>query len=156
MTDDQEPRATVREIDGELVLDDPDAVAMIRAVGKHNCKNTLLLNQKRVEHFVQRIPERGLTGMDAVIVFVNVDDAQGGPIANGLMPGANWQEIRDRGEIPFARGLAVRQGIQASLALFDPEAAEKLAAIAGIAVVVIDYGVAEVWEAGGSTKPCTF
>src|SRR6185436_4774477 len=48
----------------------------------------------------------------AVVVLLNVDDVHGGPIADMLMPGHNWQEIRDRGEVPFARGLAMRSGIQ--------------------------------------------
>ncbi len=149
MTDDQKPRATVREIDGRLVLDDPDAVALIRAVGKYNFRNTLMLNQFRIPHFVQRISDRGMTGANVVIVVLNVDDRHGGPLAEVLMPGANWQPIRDRGEIPFARGLAMREGVQEALTMFDRDAADKLAAIAGIAIVVVDHGVAEVSEHEG-------
>ncbi len=138
------PRATVREIDGELVLDDPHAVEVIRTVAKYNCKDTLTANQDRVEHFAKRITETGRTAADVVIVILNVDDPHGGPIADRLMPGFNWQEIRDRGEQPFARGLAGRQGIQEILAHFDTEAADTLAKIEGVAVVVVDYGVAAV------------
>ncbi len=142
----EKPRATVREVDGQLVLDDPDAVEMIRAVAKHNCKNTLVTNQDHVEHFMQRIAARKLNATEVVIVILNVDDLHGGPLADALMPGFDWQAIRDRDEVPFARGLAGREGIQETLALFDREAADKLATIAGVAVVVVDHGVADVWE----------
>lgn len=142
-----QPRAVVREIDGKLVLDDPDAVAVIHAVEKHNCRNTLQLNADRVAHFKQRLADRGMTASDAVIVLLNVDDVHGGPLAEVLMPGHNWQEIRDRGEIPFARGLAMREGIQEALGTFDKEAAEKLQGMTEVAVVVVDRGVAEVFPA---------
>lgn len=140
-----ESRAVVREIDGELALDDPDAVAVIRAVEKQNCRRTLVLNAGRVAHFKKRLTERGLTASDAVIMIVNVDDFYGGPLADALMPGMNWQEIRDRGEVPFARGLAGREGIQEAIATFDQEAAEKLQEMTDVAVVVVDHGVAEVF-----------
>lgn len=145
------PRAVVREVDGKLVLDDPDddpdAVAVINAMGKHNCKNTLELNADRVAHFKNRLAERGMTADQAVIVLLKVDDVHGGPLADVLMPGYNWQEIRDRGEVPFARGLAMREGIQEVLGTFDKEAAKKLRGMKDVAVVVVDHGVAEVFAA---------
>lgn len=140
-------QAVVREINGELVLDDPIAVAMISAVGKHNCRNTLELNADRVEHFKRRLTECGLTPDQAVIMLINVDDVHGGPLADVLLPqGHNWQEIRDKGEIPFVRGLALRDGIQEALNVFDKDAAAKLQSISNVAVVIIDYGVTEVFE----------
>ena len=145
--EDDYPRAVVREVDGQLVLDDPDAVAVIHAVSKHNCKNTLELNADRVEHFKRRLAERGMTADQAVIVLLNVDDVHGGPLADVLMPGHNWQEIRDRGEVPFARGLAMRDGIQEALGAFDKDAATKLQDMTDVAVVVVDHGVAEVFAA---------
>jgi len=63
------------------------------------------------------------------------------------MPGFNWQEIRDRGEVPFARGLALRDGIQAIIETFDSEAATKLLKMNEVAVVVVDHGVAEIFSA---------
>ena len=143
---DDYPRAVVREVDGQLVLDDPDARAIIGAVAKHNCKNTLEINADRVAHFKQRLAERGMTAKQAVIVLLNVDDVHGGPLADVLMPGYNWQEIRDNGEVPFARGLAMRDGIQKALGTFDKDAAKKLKGMAvDVAVVVVDNGVAEVF-----------
>lgn len=140
-------RAIVRKIEGQLVLDDPDAIAIFQAVSKLNCRNTLALNADRVEHFKRRLVERGMTPDDAVIVLLNVDDVHGGPIADILMPGFNWQEIRDQGEVPFARGLAMRGGIQEILSTFDKEASDKLRDMNDVAVVVVDQGVAEVFTA---------
>ena len=141
------PRATVREVDGQLVLDDPDALAMIRVVNKHNCKTMFELNRDRVDHFVKRMKDGGRSPSSVVIVLINVDDVHGGPIAEALMPGHDWQEYRDRGELPVARGLAGREGIEAVLADFDKEAAVKLKVTKGIAVVVVDHGVAEIFGA---------
>ncbi|MDD5463612.1 MAG: hypothetical protein PHP62_00505 [Candidatus Moranbacteria bacterium] len=143
--------AVVREIDGQMVLDDPEALAMIQAVnahnGKQNCRNTLAINAERVLHFKNRLTERNMSASDAVIVLLNVDDVHGGPLADALMPNYNWQEIRDQGEVPFARGLAMREGIQEILGGFDKEAAKKLLEMSEVAVVVVDHGVAEVFAA---------
>ncbi|MCR4322642.1 MAG: hypothetical protein NUV61_00965 [Candidatus Azambacteria bacterium] len=139
--------AVVREVNGQLVLDDPVAVAVIHAVEKYNCRNTLELNAGRVAHFKQRLTEHGMTSDQAVIVLLNVDDVHGGPLAAMLMPGHNWQEIRDKGEVPFARGLAMRDGIQQALGIFDKDAALKLQSMTDVAVVVVDHGVAEVFAA---------
>jgi hypothetical protein len=146
---DPEPEgvAIVREVDGQLVLDDPMATAVFKAVEKQNCKGTLELNADRVTHFKQRISERGLTAADVVIVLLNVDDTNGAVLADVLMPGHNWQEIRDRGEVPFARGLASRDGIEKTLTVFDKEAAAKLQGMSDVAVVVVDHGVAEIFTA---------
>lgn len=141
------PQAVVREINGQLVLDDPMAVTIIKAIEKHNCRNTFELNADRVTHFKQRLADRGLSASDVVIVLLNVDDVHGGQLAEAMMPGHNWQEIRDRGEVPFARGLAMRAGIQEVLGTFDKEAATKLQEMTDVAVVVVDYGVAEIFPA---------
>jgi len=139
--------AVVREVNGQMILDDPVAIAVIKAVSKANCRNTLELNADRVKHFKSRLAERGMTPYETVIVLLNVNDVHGGPLADVLMLGHNWQEIRDKGEVPFARGLAMRDGIQKALVAFDEDAAKKLQNISDVAVVVVDHGVAEVFSA---------
>lgn len=143
----EEPRAVVREIDGQLVLDDPDALAVVSVVGKHNCRTTFDMNADRVEHFKNRMVERELSGRDVVITVINVDDPHGGVLAEVLMPGHDWQAYRDRGEVPFARGLAGREGVQQFLDTIDREAAAKLSMVTEPAVVVVDHGVADVYFA---------
>ena len=146
----ERPRATVEEIDGQLVLNDPDALEVIRAIGKHNCKSTLDDNEERIAHFVKRVEELGRTGEDTVIVILNVNDYYGKSFVEAVMPGqdAIWQDYRDKGMIPYARGLAERGGIQGMLEVIDKEAAAKLEIITeGIGIVVVDHEVAEVWKA---------
>lgn len=137
--------AVVRKIKGKLVLDDPEARAIINVVAKQNCRAVLEQNVDRIEHFKRRIIERNMTADQVVIILVNVDDVHGGPLADALMPGHNWQEIRDQGQIPIARGLAQRAGIQNAIAVFDKEAATKLQDTKEVAAVVVDQGVAEVF-----------
>ena len=131
---------------GELILIDPVGAAVANAVNKSNCRVTLDLNADRVSHFKRRMAERNYNGNDVVIVLLNADDTNGRVLADMLMPGHDWQQYRDRGEVPFARGLAGREGIQAALCVIDRDAANKLNAIQGVAVVVVDHGTAEVFE----------
>lgn len=147
MSDDDAPKAVVREIDGQVVLEDPVALEMVRVVAKHNCRGTRALNAERIEHFKARVAALGRSPADTVIVILNVDMPYGRSLADALMPGHDWQAYRDRGQIPFARGLAGRGGIQCALDAFDPDAATKLHATTALAVVVIDHGVAEVFLA---------
>ncbi len=140
------PQAYVTEINGETVLVDPVGYAVIQAVEKCNCKATFKMNLDRIKHFKDRIVEKGLDPKTIVIVAINVDDPHGGPIADVLMPGFNWQEIRDEGKIPFARGLAQRDGMKEILETFDKEASKKLETILENAVIVVDHGVAEIFR----------
>ena len=141
------PEATVREVNGELVLDDPTALSVVRAVGKHNCRATAELNADRILHFARRAAERGLLPKDVAIVVINMDDPFGSDVGDALMPGHDWQAYRDRGEVPFARGLAGRDGIQGILDMVDQDAAAKLHRLE-TAVVVFDHGTVEVFETG--------
>ena len=137
----EKPRTVVHEIN-----DDLDAETMI-LIGKHNCRNTFEMNARCIGRCKKRLIELGLAASYAVIVLVNVNDVHGGQIADALIPGMNWQEIRDRGETPFARGLAIREGIQKTLDTFDQEAATTLRGMTGVVAVVVDHGVAEVFQA---------
>lgn len=48
--------------------------------------------------------ERGLSRDKFVMVCIQVDDPRWRYIVDQLMPGADWQRYRDRGEEPVARG----------------------------------------------------
>lgn len=144
-----ERQATVlRDSGGQLVLNDPVGAEVLIAVRKHNCRALLDTNRDRIEHFKRRIGELGLSSGDVVIVLLNVDDANGAAIADLLMPGHDCQQYRDRGELPVARGLAGRAGIEDALGYFDADAALKLKSKPScVAVVVVDHGVAEIFDA---------
>jgi len=117
-----EPQARV-EVgpDGQLILIDPTFAAVVKAIAKHNCKNTLEANADRIAHFRNRVVELGRSPKDTVIVIANVDDKAGGILAESLMPGFSWDEIRARGEIPCARGLAERDGVVQFIKTVDPD-----------------------------------
>jgi len=134
--------------DGTLGLIDPTAVAMVTAVNKYNCTTTFEAQSDRVQHFIKRMEVLHKSPEEVVIVLINADDIHGRHLADILMPGHDWQQYRDRGEAPFARGLAERAGIQEALWVIDQNAAEKLRNTKGIAVVVIDFETAEVFEPG--------
>ena len=141
------PIAKVSVVNGQMVLEDPMAFDILKAIAKKNCQKTLEINADRVLHFKKRASELQRSADEVVIVIINVDDEIGNPLAEALMPGTNWQEIRDRGETPFARGLAMREGIQAYLEEVDVLAAEKLKATKELSVVVVNNCVAEIFSA---------
>ena len=138
-------QAYVTIVDGKTVLIDPAGYALMQAVNKSNCESTYLAQIERVQHFKNRIAEKKLDPKTVVITLINVDSPYGYEIAEALMPGHDWQQYRDKGEIPFARGLAMKNGMIEMIALFDKEASEKINKIEGVPVVVVDHSVAEVF-----------
>lgn len=126
---------------------DEAAAGMIRAVNKHNCRVAFYANAERVAYFVKRIHERGDDAAEVGVVILAVNDPHGAAIAEGLMPGFDWQPIIDRGEVPYARGIVDRFEIAMKIALFDTEAAEKVRTMPGVVAIVVDNGVAAVFDA---------
>ena len=135
--------------DGQTYIDNSDGLAVTRAkaVCKRNCQITLKMHSDRVEYFRRRAIERGEPDSETIIILANVDTPYGYYLAEQLMPGneQQWQKYRDLGQVPFARGLAKRSGVQNFLRKIDLVAANKLEAHTGLAVVVVDHGVAEVF-----------
>lgn len=148
-----EVQARVEVIDGELVLFDPVAEGVIAAVESHNkgiylenCHTTFKQHKDRIDHFAKRIVEKGLTPKDALIVIISADDPTWKPVLDELMPGYDWHEIRARGESPYGRGLAERSGIQVFLDAVDKVAGKRLREITTIPVLVVDSGIAAVFQ----------
>lgn len=124
--DDPTARVT-RADDGTLVLVDPDAAAVAEAVARHNCEAFLALNADRVEHFLRRAATLRAEGRrDLCLVILDVDDSLGSELADVLMPGYDWQAIRDRGEKPVARGLVTLSGM---VDVFEQVAAQHATAL---------------------------
>ena len=71
--------------DGQLILIDPTFAAVVKAIAKHNCKNTLEANADRIAHFRNRVVELGRSPKDTVIVIANVDDKAGGILAESCI-----------------------------------------------------------------------
>lgn len=142
------PRALARVVDGKTVLDDPDALSIIRALNRGYCKGSFDAHAERVAHFTRRMATLGKRPDEWVIVVINVDDPNGALVTNILMPSSEemWKELRAQGQIPFARGIASREGIEQVLRDIDKDAWRKLLKVeTGIAVVVIDHGCADVF-----------
>lgn len=139
--------AYVTVIDGKTILIDPVAYAMMQAVNKINCYCTYQAQKDRVQHFKNRISEKNLDPKSFVITLINVDAPYGGELAEAIMPGYDWQQFRDKGEAPFARGLVMKERMIELIAIFDREASDKIASIEGVPVVVVDFGVAEIFSA---------
>jgi predicted HAD superfamily Cof-like phosphohydrolase len=134
-----------RDENGQMFLVDPVGFAVATTVAKHNCKKTLELNAERAEHFRQRAIDLGKSNEEVVVLIANADDKYGADILRLAMPGYDFQAIRDRGEVPFGRGLCSREGVQDFLELMDDAAFQKLSKFDGLAVVVVDHGVADVF-----------
>lgn len=156
MSDEPEARV-IQGPDGQLILDDPAARGVIAAVEAHNrsidrqnLRSFIVQNRERIDYFVQRILDRGLTWQDAVVTCIQVDDPLGGQLADALMPGHDWQAIRDLGQVPCARGLAGREGIQEMLDALSKLApgyeniGRQLSDIRTYALVAVGYGTVVV------------
>lgn len=139
--------AYITIVDGKTVLIDPIGYALLQAVNKSNCKTTFDTHAERIEYFKKRVTEKKLDPKTVVITVINVDSPYGTDIAEALMPGFDWQQFRDKGEVPFARGLAMKEGMVEMIAVFDKEAAKKIDEVEGIPVIVVDHSVAEIFSA---------
>lgn len=98
------------DANGNLILNDPDALGMIQAVSRHNCLQTLKMQIDRVKHFQERIKEKSYDPKTVAIIIANVDTKIGNQIADMLMPNYDWAAISAKGEVPFARGIVMREG----------------------------------------------
>jgi hypothetical protein len=133
-------------VDENGVLHDPVALAIVHAVERENCRQMLMgAFRERVDHFRSRIYERGQSPSEVVIVMLNVNDPRGAQLAGVLMPDHDWDAYRARGEVPYARGLAERSGIQGLLDDVDAEQAERLRS-AHVAIFMIDRGIVAAFD----------
>lgn len=131
--------------DGTVILVDPVAEGVISVIAAHNRKEALKAmvrdHGEAIDRFAARALERGMLPAETLIVILSVDDPLGGPLAEALMPGADWNQYRARGEKPYARGLAPRGPIREVLKdLHGGALARSLDEIAGAAILVVDGG----------------
>ena len=148
-----EVNAYVTTENGHLVLHDPTAEGVITAIDYHNrniayenCQEIYEQSAERIKYFCQRFEEKGYDPTKYCIVIVQIDDPYGSVIGNALMPGTNWQTIRDQGLEPFARGIADREYVHKAIEAFDQKAASDLDTLTR-AVVIVAHSVAKVFAA---------
>ncbi len=94
-----------------------------------------------------RAIKKGLNPEDFVALVIDVDDPNWKEVVEVLMPNATedyWQEFRDRGQTPVARGTAMAKGLIEYLSKVCPDVAPALTSElpSGIvrAVVLADGG----------------
>ena len=77
------------------------------------------LNHTRLREMAASAARKGLSPEVAVLVCIDVDDPTWKFLVDALMPGHDWEAIRARGELPVARGSAMREGVEgAAMALY--------------------------------------
>ena len=79
------------------------------------------LNIKRLEQFAFRALQKGSRPDQFIVVCIDVDDPAWTEVVDGLMPGYDWQQYRDRGEKPVARGTAHASGLRGYLGIAVPD-----------------------------------
>ena len=85
--------------------------------------------RERLEHMAFRAMKKGLKPEDFVAVAIDVDDPNWKEGVEVLMPNATeayWQEFRDRGETPVARGTAMAGSLIEYLSHACPDIAPAL------------------------------
>jgi hypothetical protein len=82
--------------------------------------------RERLEHMAFRSTKKGLARNEFITVAIDVDDPNWSEVVETLMPGQDWQTIRDRGEKPVARGTVLAEGIIDYLCHVCPDIAPAL------------------------------
>lgn len=114
---------------------------------EEKCKDLFVNSSEEIKRFKERIGKLGRTSADTVIVIINVDDENYGGLGELLMPGHNWQQYRDKGLIPYAKGLVTRECIQSFLDATNERASDALSNMAGVVVAVFDCGIVALFAA---------
>lgn len=125
-------------------------------VAQHNCRATLAAHGDRIAHFRRRAHALGRSAETTLIVVINADEPLGEEVAAACGMPAGWADAyRAQRQVPFARGLVDRAGMQALLDALDDELgatwgapAETLRATKGLPVLVLDHGVIAIFDLG--------
>lgn len=132
---------------GETIGPDVDDLTDPQRESLNACMDFFDSNAERVNYYVGRVGELGRSGADTVITLIDVDDptGHGRLLADTLMPGHNWQEHRNKGEIPVARGLATKDGFPDLLAALGyNDAARELIGTDNLQVVLLHAGIVQI------------
>jgi hypothetical protein len=114
---------------------------------ENQCKKTFLSQSSEILRFRKIIKDKGIDPNSVLIVFINVDSDAGKKIANSFMPGHDWSEFRDKGEIPFMKGIADGSLRNAVTGSFDQEFPfNHIENIEDIPIVVIEQCGAQIFN----------
>lgn len=135
--------------DGRAVGPELDELTETRRSAVDDSVGFFTANADRVRHFANRVTELGRSGSDTVITLIDVDDPSGNGklLADMLMPDHDWQQYRDRGETPVARGLAAKDAFPDILAELGYDvAAHELASTEDLRVIVLYAETVQVMD----------
>ena len=87
------------------VIPDPNAEPSEAIVAQLEAAHAFAqANAADIKRLKEAAVANGRTGADSAIVLIHVDDRRGHLLADFLMPGHDWQQYRDAGAEPIARG----------------------------------------------------
>lgn len=129
----------------KILEDEAEKKKLAKAVGKYNCRDTAKAHFPLIQKYVGKMQQQGLKAKSAGILIANVNYPVGKKLADMFMPGYDWQKIRNRGEVPYACSVVLREGFTENLSMFDVEAGEKLRTMEDIPVIVFDHDTVEVF-----------
>lgn len=101
------PQATVREVNGQAVIDDPQGLAVLGAIERHNLYRADPDATERLEARAREKTEQ--TNKPFGVIMIDVDVPDFADMAEALMPDHDWDSYRGRGEKPVARGCVPRE-----------------------------------------------
>ena len=138
---------TLREINGEFILYEPELNAEIERINKQNCEDLYNIYTDKINKNIEYILNNEMSHNESVIFLANADDINGSKITNILLPDHDWSLVRDKGHKPVLCGYMNRTDIQAFLDIIDENTAQKLREATGMSIIVIDSETTELFEA---------
>jgi hypothetical protein len=84
------------------------------------------LNKERLEHMAFKAIKKGMNPREFIAVAIDADDPYWNDLIETVMPGGDFQAIRDLGQKPVARGTLFTDGIVDYLCYVCPDVAPAL------------------------------
>jgi hypothetical protein len=119
---------------------------LIQQEKQRKCRVVFAVNAPYIAHLKAEMGRMAMTTREWFIIIVNADDRVGQLLIGFLPSGLDRQEVPGRGQMSFARAIAKKESFQDMIATLNKEAAAKLQTISGMAVVIMNEEVIEVFE----------
>lgn len=116
------------------------------ALARLACHRLYIDNEERVAGFEEKLKLKKANHKEHAVVLLCADDPNGKDLADVMMPGFDWDAVRAAGHVPVARALVKREGMQVMIDAFDPNMGALLREASGLAVIVVDQGLVEIYN----------
>jgi hypothetical protein len=121
----------IRRVNGKTVINR-------KVIGKANCQNLFRI-------FSDALRKTTLDWDEFAMLLLNAKDFNGISLMGYLLSDGSWHPIMRQD--PYRLAPVFREKVLKFLDAFDEKTAEKLRSIEGQALIIVDFGVAEVFEA---------